>query len=103
MPQKLANEDVCLLPMGRKLCQQRRKGHYPRGVAWIVAALIVGLGILMTPIPWSYIGLVWAYCLIWAFIEDWAKLHVYHHLELGGRHHRSFLERVQQPLHAHAR
>ena len=67
-----------------------------------VAALIVGLGWLVTPIPWKYVGFVWIYCLVWVFIEDWAKLHVYRHLELGTRRHRKFLDRVKEPLHAHA-
>ncbi len=32
---------------------------------------------LITPIGWSDVGLVWAYCIGWIFIEDWAKLAVY--------------------------
>lgn len=47
-----------------------------------IAVLIVGFGILVTPIPWIYVAYVWAYCLVWVFIEDWAKLQVYHHLQL---------------------
>jgi hypothetical protein len=30
----------------------------------VIAAMIAGFGILITPIPWSYIGLIWVYCLI---------------------------------------
>jgi H+-transporting ATPase len=67
-----------------------------------VAALIVGFGFLVAPIPWSYVGLVWAYCLAWVFIEDWAKLHVYNHLALSGKRHSTFLERIKAPLHPHA-
>jgi H+-transporting ATPase len=67
------------------------------------AALIVGFGFLVEAIPWAYVGLVWGYCLIWVFLEDWAKLHVYHHLALTGKRHRSFLGRVQEPLHPHGR
>ncbi|MEJ2264595.1 MAG: plasma-membrane proton-efflux P-type ATPase [Anaerolineales bacterium] len=66
-----------------------------------IAAAIVGFGILVTPIPWIYIGMVWAYCLIFMFINDWAKLQVYHHLRLSGKHHRSFLDLLQQSLHPH--
>jgi len=66
-----------------------------------LAACIVGFGWLVTPIPWLYIGFVWIYCLVWVFIEDWAKLHVYRHLELSGKQHRTFLERIQRPLHMH--
>jgi H+-transporting ATPase len=68
-----------------------------------IAALIVGFGFLVEAIPWSYVGLVWGYCLIWVFLEDWAKLHVYHHLALTGKRHRLFLERVQEPLHPYNR
>jgi H+-transporting ATPase len=67
-----------------------------------VAALIVGFGFLVAPIPWSYVGLVWAYCLAWVFIEDWAKLHVYNHLALSGKRHSTFLERIKTPLHPHS-
>jgi H+-transporting ATPase len=67
----------------------------------VAAALIAGFGFLVSPIPWSYVGLVWAYCLVWVFIEDWAKLHVYGHLALSGKRHRSFLDRIKAPLHPH--
>ena len=60
----------------------------------ILAALIVGFGWIVAAIPWSYVGLVWAYCLVWVFIEDWAKLQVYHHIEMSGRWHRAFLDGV---------
>jgi H+-transporting ATPase len=70
----------------------------------ILVTLLAAFGVgLVTPIPWSIIGLVWGYALIWVFIEDWAKLQVYHHLRLSGRHHRSFLDRIQEPLHPHGR
>jgi H+-transporting ATPase len=68
-----------------------------------LAAAIVGFGLLVTRIPWTYIGLVWVYCIFWVFIEDLAKLQVYHHLGLTGKHHRTFLDRVQQSLHSHTR
>ncbi|PCI45518.1 MAG: plasma-membrane proton-efflux P-type ATPase [Proteobacteria bacterium] len=32
---------------------------------------------LITPIGWFDVGLIWAYCIVWIFIEDWAKLAVY--------------------------
>jgi H+-transporting ATPase len=64
-----------------------------------VAAAIVGFGILVVRIPWSYVGFVWAYCLIWLFIEDWAKLRVYEHLGLSGKHHKTFLDLLQKSLH----
>jgi H+-transporting ATPase len=64
-----------------------------------IAAAIVGFGFLVTPIPWLYVGIVWGYCLIWVFIEDWAKLQVYNHLNTSGVHHLKFLDRVKEPLH----
>jgi H+-transporting ATPase len=68
-----------------------------------LAAAIVGFGLLVTRLPWIYVGIIWGYCLVWVFIEDWAKLQVYHHLGLSGKHHRSFLDRIQEPLHPHGR
>ena len=41
------------------------------------------------------------FCLVWVFIEDWAKLQVYRHLELGAKRHLKFLGRVQEPLHSY--
>ncbi len=65
-----------------------------------LATLLVGFGLgLVTPIAWSQIGFVWIYCLVWVFVEDWVKLTVYRHLDLAGRHHRRFLQRVHEPLH----
>ncbi len=63
------------------------------------AALIVGLGIMVAAIPWSYVGLVWGYCLVWMFIEDWAKLALYRHLDMAGNHHQGFLLRLKSRLH----
>ncbi|MBU4606028.1 MAG: plasma-membrane proton-efflux P-type ATPase, partial [Proteobacteria bacterium] len=78
------------------------KRPHPAGVLlWAVlgtqsvAVLIVGLGIIVEPIPWSYVGLVWGYCLAWMFIEDLAKLQLYRHLKLGGKHHLGFLRRLK--------
>ena len=67
----------------------------------IAAALIVGFGFLVAPLPWSYIGLIWGYCIVWAFIEDWAKLAIYHHIDFTGKRHKSFLDRIQKPFHHH--
>lgn len=67
----------------------------------IIAALIVGLGIFVAPIPWVWIGYVWAYCITWVFIEDAAKLLVYHHLNLTGTQHRRFLGRAKTRIFAH--
>jgi H+-transporting ATPase len=66
-----------------------------------VAALIVGLGLFVAPIPWLWIGYVWAYCIAWIFIEDFAKILVYRHLDMTGGHHRRFLERARRGMFAH--
>ena len=65
------------------------------------AVLIVGFGVFMTPLPWSYIGLVWAYCLVWLLVEDFAKRHVFMHLEVSTSRHRRFLDLVRRPLSVH--
>ncbi len=67
----------------------------------LVAALIVGFGFIVAPIPWSYVALVWAYCLVWMFIEDWAKLAVYRHLNLASGRHQGFLDKIKGNLHGH--
>jgi H+-transporting ATPase len=67
----------------------------------IAAALIVGFGFLVAPLPWSYVGFIWAYCIVWAFIEDWAKLAIYKHMDFTGQRHESFLARIREPFHLH--
>jgi H+-transporting ATPase len=62
-----------------------------------IAALIVGLGLFVTAIPWSWVGYVWLYCIAWMFIEDWAKLRVYHHFDLTGVEHGRFLKLMRSP------
>jgi len=63
--------------------------------------LIVGLGLFMTPVPWSYVALIWAYCLVWLFIEDFAKRLVYTHLEVSAPRHRRFLDVARGSLFGH--
>jgi H+-transporting ATPase len=65
--------------------------------------LIVGLGFFMTAIPWSYVALIWAYCLVWLFIEDAAKRLIYAHLDATGPRHRRFLEAARRSLFEHRR
>jgi H+-transporting ATPase len=67
------------------------------------AAAIVGFGFLVEAIPWSYVGLVWGYCLVWLFIEDWAKLQVYKHISVEGKVSNKHTLRVHQTLHSHTR
>jgi H+-transporting ATPase len=66
----------------------------------VLVTLFVAFGLgLVAPISWTDIGLVWGYCLVWVFIEDWAKLAVYHHLKLASPRHRGFIGRLQEKLH----
>ncbi len=65
----------------------------------LAAAAIVGFGIFIPKIPWSYIGLIWGYCLVWALIEDIVKVCLYDHLELKGKRHQNFVKRVRGSLH----
>jgi len=67
-----------------------------------VAVLIVAFGVFVTAIPWSYIGFVWLYCIAWIFIEDWAKLRVYRHLDMDTARHRNFLTTVKKAITYHA-
>lgn len=61
-----------------------------------IAALIVGLGIFVAPLPWVYVGFVWIYCLVWMFIEDAAKLLLYRHLELSHVYHQRFIQLMKK-------
>jgi len=71
-------------------------------VTKVAATLLVASGLgLVAPISWPVIALIWGYCLVWLFLEDWAKLATYRHVELSGPGHRSFLGRLQMPLHAY--
>jgi H+-transporting ATPase len=64
-----------------------------------VAVLIVAFGWFVAPIPWIYIGGVWAYCIVWIFIEDAAKLITYRHIEHGSRRHSRFIRTLGGSLH----
>jgi H+-transporting ATPase len=66
----------------------------------ILATLLVGLGLgLITPISWANIGFIWIYCLAWVFVEDQAKIAVYHHLDLSAQRHQRFIRRLREHLH----
>ncbi len=67
----------------------------------IVAVLIAGLGWFVTPISWEYIGMIWAYCLFWVFVEDALKLMTYRHLEHTIPRHRHFLAGLRRSMHFH--
>ena len=56
----------------------------PARILWIavlgtqtIATLIAVYGIFMAPLGWKWAGLVWAYALVWALINDRVKLLAY--------------------------
>lgn len=68
----------------------------------LLATFIVGMGWFMAAVPWKYVGLIWLYCIIWIFVEDWAKLVIYDHLKLQSPRHKHFLKRLNRSAHKHA-
>lgn len=58
----------------------------------LVAALLVGCGILLPQIPWQYIGCIWLYTIGWSFIADRIKVAIYRRISgfsFNGIFHRS--------------
>jgi H+-transporting ATPase len=49
----------------------------------VLAVLICGLGWFVPAIPWTIIGLVWVYMLIWIVVLDVVKLALYRRLRQG--------------------
>jgi H+-transporting ATPase len=47
----------------------------------IVATLIAVYGLFMTPLGWTYAGLVWGYAILWALFTDRIKLLAYRVLD----------------------
>ena len=56
----------------------------------VAATLIAVHGLLMTPIGWTYAGIVWGYCLVLFLIQDQVKLLGY---RIFGEQHTGFLVR----------
>jgi H+-transporting ATPase len=50
----------------------------------VVATLIAGFGIFMTPLGWGYAALVWGYALVWFVVTDRVKLLGYRVLDPSG-------------------
>ena len=42
-----------------------------------IATLIAVYGVFMTPLGWGWAGFVWAYALVWFFVNDRVKLLAY--------------------------
>jgi H+-transporting ATPase len=40
----------------------------------VVAVLMCAFGILVPALPWSLVGIVWAYVLVWTILTDLVKL-----------------------------
>lgn len=57
----------------------------------LVGVAMAGFGWLMTPIPWSVIGLVWLYNLIWMVLADGAKIGIYRLVDSQAHHQSRFL------------
>jgi H+-transporting ATPase len=49
--------------------------------AELTATLLAHFGILMTALPWRYVGLAWGWAIVWMFALDAAKLATYHLLD----------------------
>ena len=45
------------------------------------AIAIVVTGLLVARLPWVDVGIVFAYCIAWIFVEDWVKLRAYAFLD----------------------
>ncbi|MBN2479830.1 MAG: plasma-membrane proton-efflux P-type ATPase [Parachlamydiales bacterium] len=68
----------------------------------VIAALIVGFGIFMEPLPWKYVGIIWGYAIVWTFIADAIKILSYRHLNFMGKHHLKFLKMIKQKFTFHS-
>ncbi len=49
----------------------------------ILAVLMCGFGWFVAALPWTIIGLVWVYMLVWTIVLDWVKLALYSRLHVG--------------------
>ena len=49
----------------------------------IFAVLMCGLGWFVTAIPWTVIGMIWIYMLVWMLVLNVLKLAIYKHMHIG--------------------
>ncbi len=68
----------------------------------LFAAAMCGFGWLVNQLPWTLIGLVWVYNLIWMLGQDVVKIVVYRVIEGKVKHHANFLKRVGGSLLHHS-
>ncbi len=67
----------------------------------IFAALICAYGWFVPAIQWSVIGLVWAYNIIWMFIQDGVKLLTYSLIDYKASHHKKYLNLMHKRFTEH--
>jgi H+-transporting ATPase len=67
----------------------------------IAAVFMCAKGWMVPALPWSVIGWVWVYNLVWMVVQDIVKLGLNRRLEESGSGRTSFL-RLWHPLDAHA-
>lgn len=54
---------------------------------------------LITAIHWRAVGVIWAYCIVWLFMGDMAKLAVIRHLETRSPRHTRILQLLKYRIH----
>jgi H+-transporting ATPase len=64
----------------------------------VLGTLAAVYGWFVTPIGWSYAGLVWAYSLAWFFVNSGFKIMAYALLQHRGPRQADHLARVESPL-----
>jgi len=67
----------------------------------LFAVLMCAYGWGVPQVPWSLIGWVWLYNLIWMLVQDIIKLRVYHELALRATGRTPFLARLKASLDPH--
>jgi H+-transporting ATPase len=50
---------------------------------------------------WSLIGLVWAYNLVWMFVQDAVKFGIYSELNSRAKNQTPFLQHLKAVVHPH--
>jgi H+-transporting ATPase len=65
----------------------------------LLATLFVAYPLgLITPIHWRAIMVIWAYCIVWLFTGDAAKMATLNHLKMSSPRHTSFLQLMKRWL-----
>ncbi|PKY10108.1 plasma-membrane proton-efflux P-type ATPase [Acidithiobacillus marinus] len=64
----------------------------------IIGIAIVAFGWLMPALPWTIIGLVWAYNIVWMVLADFAKLGIHRLMDNEAEHQSRFLRTLNRSL-----